>query len=153
MQVRSHRTPANGMLQPLALQNLRRLAARWGAPGVAMAVLGFAAYRVNSQVQTPNPDRPLILPQANRPPDANAQMQMREQSAARQNFVAPNQERKKQISDDSARLLKLATDLKAEVDKTTKDTLSLSVIRKADEIEKLAHNVKEKMKLTVGSGN
>jgi hypothetical protein len=36
------------------------------------------------------------------------------------------------------------------VDKTTKDTLSLSVIRKAGEIEKLAHNVKEKMKLTVG---
>ena len=42
----------------------------------------------------------------------------------------------------------MATDLKAEVDKTTKDTLSLSVIRKADEIEKLAHSVKEKMKLT-----
>ena len=40
--------------------------------------------------------------------------------------------------------------LKAEVDKTNKDMLSLNVIRKADEIEKLAHNVKEKMKLTVG---
>jgi len=46
------------------------------------------------------------------------------------------------------RLLKLATDLKAEVDKTTKDTLSLNVIRKADEIERLAHNVKGKMTLT-----
>jgi hypothetical protein len=45
-------------------------------------------------------------------------------------------------------LLKLATDLKTEVDKTTKDTLSLGVIRKADEIERLAHDVKEKMKLT-----
>jgi hypothetical protein len=56
-------------------------------------------------------------------------------------------ERRRQIADDSARLLKLATDLKAEVDKTTKDTLSLGVIRKADEIERLAHDVKEKMKL------
>jgi len=37
------------------------------------------------------------------------------------------------------------------VDKTTKDTLSLAVIRKADEIERLAHGVKEKMKLTVGA--
>ena len=74
---------------------------------------------------------PVVLPAA---PDANA----------------ANTERKKQIADDSARLLKLATDLKAEVDKTNKDTLSLSVIHKADEIEKLAHNVKEKMKLTVG---
>jgi hypothetical protein len=51
------------------------------------------------------------------------------------------------IVDESARLLKLATDLKAEVDKTTKDTLSISVVRKADEIEKLAHSVKEAMKL------
>jgi hypothetical protein len=60
-------------------------------------------------------------------------------------------ERKRQITDDSARLLKLASDLKAEVDKTSKDTLSLGVIRKAEEIEKLAHNVKEKMKLTMAS--
>ena len=62
-----------------------------------------------------------------------------------------NAERKKQISDDSARLLKLATDLKAEVDKTTKDTLSISVIRKADAIEKLARNVREKMRFTTGT--
>jgi hypothetical protein len=66
-------------------------------------------------------------------------------------FDAANTERRKQIADDSARLLKLATDLKTEVDKTTKDTLSLNVIRKADEIEKLAHGVKEKMKLTTGA--
>jgi hypothetical protein len=64
------------------------------------------------------------------------------------NFDAANIERRRQIADDSARLLKLATDLKTEVDKTTKDTLSLGVIRKADEIERLAHDVKEKMKLT-----
>lgn len=68
-----------------------------------------------------------------------------------QNFDAANTERRKQIADDSTRLLKLATDLKAEVDKTTKDTLSLNVIRKADEIEKLAHSVKEKMKLSGGA--
>jgi hypothetical protein len=61
-------------------------------------------------------------------------------------------ERKKQIAEDSAKLLKLATELKAEVDKTTKDTLSMGVIRKADEIEKLAHSVKEKMKLAAGPG-
>jgi hypothetical protein len=67
------------------------------------------------------------------------------------NGEAANVERRKQIADDSARLLKMATELKAEVDKTTKDTLSLSVIRKADEIEKLAHAVKEKMKLAPAS--
>jgi len=67
------------------------------------------------------------------------------------NLDAANAERRKQLAEDSARLVKLATDLKAEVDKTTKDTLSLSVIRKADEIEKLAHSVKEKMKLTAAA--
>jgi hypothetical protein len=43
-------------------------------------------------------------------------------------------------------LLVLATDLKAQVDKSTKDTLSVDVIKKAEEIEKLAHSVKERMK-------
>ena len=53
---------------------------------------------------------------------------------------------KKQLSDQSAQLLAMAIALKSEVDKTNKDTLSVAVIRKADEIEKLAQSVKEKMK-------
>ncbi len=61
-------------------------------------------------------------------------------------------ERKKQISDESTRLLAMAIALKVEVDKTTKDTLSLNVIRKADEIEKLAKTVKDRMKQGSGPG-
>jgi hypothetical protein len=61
-------------------------------------------------------------------------------------------ERKKQITNDSSQLLTMALALKAEVDKTSKDTLSLNVIRKADEIEKLAHTVKEKIKQSPGPG-
>ncbi len=113
-----------------------------------------ATYHLSSQSAAPsqtNPTRSILLPAVNRPPDANAQMAMRNEQVKKQSFDAANQERKKQLTDDSARLLKLANDLKAEVDKTSKDTLSLSVIRKADEIERLAHSVKEKMKLTVGS--
>lgn len=60
-------------------------------------------------------------------------------------------DRKKQIADESTQLLSMALALKAEVDKTTKDTLSMNVIRKADEIEKLAHTVKEKTKQTGGA--
>jgi len=63
-----------------------------------------------------------------------------------------NADRQKQLVADAQRLLSLANELKADVDKTTKDTLSLDVIRKADEIEKLAHNVKEKMKCSGCSG-
>ena len=75
---------------------------------------------------------------------------MHDKQAQQQNFDAANAERKKQLSDESAKLLTLAMALKAEVDKTNKDMLSLNVIRKADEIEKLAHNVKEKMRLPAG---
>jgi len=57
-----------------------------------------------------------------------------------------NSDRQKKLVSDTERLLALANELKEEVDKTNKDTLSLEVIRKADEIEKLAHSVKEKMK-------
>ncbi len=93
----------------------------------------------------------IISPAVNRPPDANDRMVMQEQQSKKANYEGANVARKKQISDDSARLLKLATDLKTEVDKTSKDTLSLGVIRKADEIEKLARSVKEKMKLTMNA--
>jgi len=42
--------------------------------------------------------------------------------------------------------LKLATELKDDVDKTNENVLSLDVIKKADEIEKLAKSVRDKMK-------
>lgn len=69
---------------------------------------------------------------------------------ARPGSAATN-DRKKQIADESAELLNMALALKAEVDKTTKDTLSLNVIKKADQIEKLAKSVKDKMKQSSGS--
>jgi nitric oxide reductase activation protein len=57
-----------------------------------------------------------------------------------------NNDRQKRLVADTEKLLVLATDLKAQVDKSTKDTLSVDVIKKADEIEKLARSVKERMK-------
>ena len=56
----------------------------------------------------------------------------------------PADPRQAEIVDDSANLLKLANKLKAEVDKTTQDTLSIAVIRQADEIERLAHKMRTK---------
>jgi hypothetical protein len=57
-----------------------------------------------------------------------------------------NEDRQKRLVADTDKLLTLATDLKEQVDKSTKDTLSVDVIKKADEIEKLAHNMKDQMK-------
>jgi len=122
---------------------------RWAVAGIVVFAAVPSTYQLDSQ-QIPTGEKSVLLPQANRPPDANAQMAMHDQQGKKANFEAANVERKRQIADDSAKLLKLASDLKTEVDKTSKDTLSLGVIRKAEEIERLAHAVKEKMKLTMG---
>lgn len=55
-------------------------------------------------------------------------------------------ERRKRLVADTAKLVELTNELKEELDKTSKDELSLDVVRKAAEIEKLAHDVKERMK-------
>lgn len=52
--------------------------------------------------------------------------------------------RQKEIFDETASLVKLANSLKAEVDKTSADTLSVAVVRHAEEIEKLAHKMRTK---------
>jgi hypothetical protein len=50
------------------------------------------------------------------------------------------------LKSDTDKLLKLSVELKQYVDKSDENVLSLDVIRKADEIEKLARSVKDKMK-------
>jgi len=60
--------------------------------------------------------------------------------------MTPAEARKAQIQADTERLYKLTQELKEEVAKSNKDTLSVPVIKKADEIEKLAKSLKERMK-------
>ncbi len=57
-----------------------------------------------------------------------------------------NQARQADLKRDTEKLLKMATELKDYVDKTNENTLSVEVVKKAEEIEKLAHSVKDKMK-------
>jgi hypothetical protein len=57
-----------------------------------------------------------------------------------------NKERQAALKQDTDKLLKLATELKQYVDKTNENVMSLDVIKKADEIEKLAKSVRDKMK-------
>jgi hypothetical protein len=108
--------------------------------------MAIATLACAGQQTQPSSARPIPAPALTAPTEASAQTVMREQQGKQPSSEAASVERRKQIADESAMLLKLATDLKAEVDRTSKDTLSLSVIRKADEIEKLAHSVKEKTK-------
>ena len=47
---------------------------------------------------------------------------------------------------DTDKLLKLSVELKQYVDKSDENVLSLDVVKKAEQIEKLAKSVKDKMK-------
>ena len=47
---------------------------------------------------------------------------------------------------DTAHLYELVTELKAEMDEATEDVLSVTVMQKAEEIEKLAEDIKNRMK-------
>jgi len=57
-----------------------------------------------------------------------------------------NEERQAQLKRDTDHLFKLAAELKESVEKSNENTLSIQVVRKAEEIEKLARSVKEKMR-------
>lgn len=63
--------------------------------------------------------------------------------------LTPEEKRKQDVAIACADLLKMATDLKAEVDKSSKDELSIGVIRKAGQIEQYAHKVRTAPQLTV----
>ena len=55
-------------------------------------------------------------------------------------------ERVAALKRDTEKLLKLSQELKESVDKSDENVLSVEVIKKAEEIEKLAKSVKDKMK-------
>ena len=55
-------------------------------------------------------------------------------------------ERQKKLVEDTDKLLTLTTALKEQVDESDKNILSLDMMKKAEEIEKLAHSVKERIK-------
>ena len=57
-----------------------------------------------------------------------------------------NELRQKRLVTDTDKLLKLATELKAEVERPDKGALPARAMTKADQIEKLAKSVREKMK-------
>ena len=62
-----------------------------------------------------------------------------------QENVALNDRHKHMVA-DADKLLQMATELKAEVDKSTRNETSITAYNKADAIEKLAHDVKQRLK-------
>lgn len=87
----------------------------------------------------PPPTLPGLTPNPTQPDSSVARMA---EKMARER----NAQRQQKIVEDSARLLKLAQQLNTDVSKSNKYTLSLSVVKEAGEIEKLAKTIKDKMK-------
>jgi hypothetical protein len=123
----------------------------WSA-AAALFLTAFACVAQQGQDAQPVPKPAQTASDAQAAPNPAAQPVVDAAKPQPGQNAALADDRKKQITSDSSQLLTMAIALKAEVDKTNKDTLSLNVIRKADQIEKLAHSVKEKIKLGPGPG-
>jgi hypothetical protein len=94
--------------------------------------------------------KPPTLPETSRLPNANDIMKMREDKVAKEKFKAANTERKRQLDEDSLALLTLAAEVNDNVAQTG-HSAQPDLLRKMQEIERLAHNVQVKMKLTMSA--
>ncbi|HVC46632.1 MAG TPA: hypothetical protein VND90_05250 [Terracidiphilus sp.] len=88
------------------------------------------------------------------PPPTNPFPEMDEMDPqlARRQLRALNAERQKELVKDTAKLLKLAQALNAQTRAENAESLSAAQWKEIDRIEKLAHNVKQKMVETYGGG-
>jgi hypothetical protein len=98
---------------------------------------GSASAQTGSSTDVQSPDSPF---------GRERQKDPNEEKMERDREKALNKQRQTTLQKDTDRLLQLATELKEYVDRTNEHTLSLDVIKKAEEIEKLAKSVKGKMK-------
>ena len=108
----------------------RKLLFALGAAGIPFAFLAAAGF-----AQAPNPRRPSS-------PDGKGEADSNAPSIDPKNMLEANQ---KDIKKNVERLFQLATELKAEVDKTDEvKVLSVALLKKAEEIEKLAHAIRSR---------
>jgi hypothetical protein len=129
---------------------------RWGVGAVAALLLagswvvisgiGLPTISAAQLQQQPMPQQVPTIPTQpgfGEPPAPNDPMERQRQEKMEK---ARNMDRQKQLQRDTDKLLSLAKELKDEVDKSNKDTLSVDVVKKAGEIEKLAKSVKDRMR-------
>jgi hypothetical protein len=101
-----------------------------------------------AQVQFPAPGSTPSDPQGvfSREHTANSDEPYATREIQERQFKRLRQEHQQELIDDTARLVKLATALKAEVDKGDQATLPTDLLKQADEINKLAKKVSERIR-------
>jgi hypothetical protein len=108
--------------------------------GLLFAIPGRA------QTQAPSPNPRATPPARGEGAPAMGDGDEAQERLARDLAKKTNLSRQASLKADTDKLLKLAVELKDSVDKSNANVLSLDVVKKAEEIEKLAHSVKDKMK-------
>jgi hypothetical protein len=110
---------------------------------LTMAIVGVALVTAGSvKVSGGQTLPPQSLPWANPSPNMSQPDIVRHMEQQRMRIT----ERQKRLEADTEKLVALTTALKAQVDESNKDILSIDMVKKAEEIEKLAHSVKERIK-------
>lgn len=118
----------------------------WTAVAILIAVSWTARSTISQeqvQQQMPTIPSPAAPPGFGEPPNPADPMLRQQQERMEK---ARNVDRQKQLERDTDKLLALAKELKEEVNKSNKNTLSVDVVKKAAEIEKLAKSVKDRMR-------
>jgi len=117
-------------------------------PRIAWALSLCLLFAISSNAQIPSPRQggPPAPPGRGESSSTTGDGDENQERLARDMAKKANQSRQALLKADTDRLLKLAVELKDSVDKSNENVLSLDVLKKAEEIEKLAHSVKDKMK-------
>jgi hypothetical protein len=101
----------------------------------------FFAAPIHSQSTKANPT-PAPKPEVNLSTPESTQPPAVDQKAEHSPPASPEQLRQAQIEADTKKLYQLSAELRAEVAKTYKESLSLTVLRKAEEVEMLAKSLR-----------
>ncbi len=131
---RQRNAGSKGLSYEVRMMNARRkfLAAFLGAGAVALLRTGMLEAQSRGAGQTPVPD------------PKEREDSLRPDKPATKAMLEANE---KDIKKSVEKLYQLASDLKAEVDKTdSSQVLSLALVKKAEEIEKLAKDIRTRAK-------
>ena len=127
---------------------------------LGLALLATGLFSITVLAQAPASTAPASAPVPDKPaqasstqPDDKAAAKLPEpaeltaQDKAALDAMTPKQ---RELAEDTAKLLQLAKELKVDMDKSSKEMLSLAVVKKADQIERLARKVREEMRVNLG---
>jgi len=139
------------MMQGPALHSANRLPAAWLAQAAVLALCTALLAGPSGSAQAgPTQPRPMLPQPIGQSVGGEIDEQRNGNSIQNEKMLrALNADRQKSLVADTDRLLRLVNELNAEISRANPESLTPAQLRKVAEIEKLAHNVKDKMSTSV----